>query len=58
MIPRIVMDGFRRPSVLKRGAFSILANGLSGLGSQGVPSTLVQQPISVLEPIKIILKLI
>lgn len=52
------MDGFRRPSVLKRGAFSILANGLSGLGSQGVPSTLVQQPISVLEPIKIILKLI
>ena len=45
------MDGFKRPSVLKRGVFSILANGLSGLGSHGVPSTRVQQPITLLEPV-------
>lgn len=45
------MDGFRRPSSLKSGAFSILAKGLSGFGSQGVPSTRVQAPISLFEPV-------
>jgi hypothetical protein len=46
----MVMEGFNLPSSLKRGAFSILANGLSGLGSQGVPSTRDQQPISLFAP--------
>lgn len=45
------MEGFKRPSSLKRGAFSVLAKGLSGLGSEGVPSTRVQHPISQLDPI-------
>lgn len=48
--PRIVIEGFNLPSSLKRGAFSIFANGLLGLGSQGVPSTRVQQPISLFAP--------
>lgn len=46
----MVIEGFNLPSSLKRGAFSILANGLSGLGSHGVPSTRVQHPISLFAP--------
>ena len=42
--PRIVIEGFSLPSQLKSGGFSILAKGLLGLGSQGVPSTLVHCP--------------
>lgn len=43
--PRIVIDGFSLPSELKREGFSILANGLFGSGSLGVPSTRAQHPI-------------
>lgn len=39
------MDGLSRPSVLKRGRLSILAKGLLGFGSHGVPSTRAQLPI-------------
>ena len=55
-IPKIVIEGFKRPSSLKSGAFSILANGLSGFGSHGVPSTRVQHPISQFEPIYFIVR--
>lgn len=44
-LPSIVIEGFSFPLVLKRGKFSIFANGLSGLGSQGVPSILAHSPI-------------
>lgn len=46
----MVIEGFNLPSSLNRGAFSILANGLSGLGSHGVPSTRDQHPISLFAP--------
>ena len=39
------------PSSLKSGALSILAKGLLGLGSQGVPSTRDQGPMVELHPI-------
>lgn len=42
--PRIVIDGFSLPSQLNNEGFSILANGLFGSGSLGVPSTRAQQP--------------
>jgi hypothetical protein len=42
--PRIVIEGFSLPSQLKSGGFTILAKGLLGLGSQGVPSTRVHCP--------------
>lgn len=43
--PKIVIDGFNFPSLLNNDGFSILANGLFGSGSLGVPSTRAQQPI-------------
>lgn len=43
-LPRIVMEGFNRPSLLKSGGFSIFANGLLGSGSLGVPSTRAHCP--------------
>ena len=39
-----MIEGFSLPSQLKSEGFSILAKGLLGLGSQGVPSTLVHSP--------------
>lgn len=45
-----MIDGLRRPSELKRGGFSILANGLLGLGSHGVPSTLAHLPTRLPRP--------
>jgi hypothetical protein len=38
------------PAELKRGLFSILANGLLGLGSSGVPSTRLQSPTMESQP--------
>lgn len=49
--PNIVMEGFRRPSFLNNGGFSILAKGLFGSGSEGVPSTLVHFPSLLPRPI-------
>lgn len=49
----MVIDGFSFPSLLNSGGFSILANGLFGSGSEGVPSTLAHFP--TLEPLPIIL---
>lgn len=46
------MDGFSRPSLLKSGKLSILAKGLSGFGSHGVPSTRAQLPIFTSLPVK------
>lgn len=43
--PRIVIDGFNLPSLLNSDGFSILANGLFGSGSLGVPSTRAQHPM-------------
>lgn len=48
--PRIVIDGFNLPSLLNNGGFSILANGLFGSGSLGVPSTRAQHPMVELRP--------
>lgn len=50
-LPKIVMEGFNFPSVLKSGGFSILANGLFGSGSLGVPSTLAHFPTREFLPI-------
>lgn len=50
--PNMVMDGFNLPSLLNSDGFSILANGLLGSGSLGVPSTRAQQPIVELLPTK------
>lgn len=44
------MEGFSFPSLLKRGTLSILAKGLLGLGSQGVPSNLVHAPTVEFQP--------
>lgn len=44
------MEGFSLPSSLNKGALSILVNGLLGLGSQGVPSTLDHDPIVEFHP--------
>ena len=52
----IVMEGLSLPSLLKSGTFSILAKGLLGLGSLGVPSTLVQLPILVFIPMTVCLR--
>ena len=41
------------PELLKSGPFSILAKGLLGFGSSGVPSTRLQSPTFELQPIKI-----
>lgn len=49
-LPRIVMEGFNLPFTLKSGGFSILANGLFGFGSQGVPSTRAHSPTTLLRP--------
>lgn len=48
--PKIVMDGFNLPSLLKSEGFSILAKGLLGSGSLGVPSTRAHEPIMELRP--------
>lgn len=48
--PNMVMDGLSLPSLLNRDGFSILAKGLFGSGSLGVPSTRVQQPMVELRP--------
>lgn len=48
--PRIVIEGLSLPSELKSEGFSILAKGLLGLGSQGVPSTLAHCPIWLPRP--------
>lgn len=48
--PTIVIEGFNLPSTLNKGGLSILANGLFGSGSLGVPSTRDQLPIVVLRP--------
>ena len=45
-----MIEGFSLPSQLKSEGFSILAKGLLGLGSQGVPSTLVHSPTWLLCP--------
>ena len=42
--PRIESEGFRRPSELKSGLLSSLANGMFGFGSIGEPSTRDQTP--------------
>lgn len=52
-LPKIVIDGLSFPSLLNSGGFSILANGLLGSGSEGVPSTLAHLP--TLEPFPIML---
>lgn len=44
-LPNIVIDGLSLPSLLNNGGFSILANGLFGSGSLGVPSTRDHLPI-------------
>lgn len=51
-LPKIVIEGLSRPSLLKSAGLSIFANGLFGSGSLGVPSTLAQQPIEELLPTK------
>ena len=50
-LPTIVIEGFNFPSKLNKGLLSIFANGLFGLGSFGVPSTRVQDPILASFPI-------
>lgn len=50
--PKMVMDGFSFPSLLNNEGFSILAKGLFGSGSLGVPSTRAQQPMVELRPTK------
>ena len=50
VLPKIVIEGFNLPSVLNNGGFSILANGLFGSGSLGVPSTRAQHPITEPRP--------
>ena len=42
----MVVDGFNRPSLLNNDGLSILANGLLGSGSEGVPSILDHFPIT------------
>lgn len=44
------MDGLRRPLLLNNGTFSILAKGLLGFGSQGVPSTRAHAPTVLFQP--------
>ena len=44
-LPNIVIEGLSFPSLLKSGGFSILAKGLLGSGSLGVPSTRDHCPI-------------
>jgi len=44
------MEGLSLPFVLNNGKFSIFANGLLGLGSQGVPSTRAHLPTLVPVP--------
>lgn len=41
----MVIDGLSLPSLLNKGGFSILAKGLLGSGSLGVPSTRDHCPI-------------
>lgn len=41
----MVIDGFNLPSTLNNEGLSILANGLLGSGSDGVPSTRLHAPI-------------
>lgn len=48
--PKIVIDGFNFPSLLNKDGFSILANGLFGSGSLGVPSTRAHEPIIEFRP--------
>lgn len=45
------MEGLSLPLILNNGKFSIFANGLLGLGSQGVPSTRAHSPTLVPVPI-------
>lgn len=45
------MEGLSLPLTLNNGKFSIFANGLLGLGSQGVPSTRAHSPTLVPVPI-------
>ncbi len=49
----MVIDGLSLPSSLNRGKLSILANGLFGLGSFGVPSTLLHDPTEVFMPMTV-----
>lgn len=44
-LPNMVIDGFSLPLLLNNGRLSILAKGLFGFGSHGVPSTRDQAPI-------------
>jgi len=48
--PSIVIEGLSLPDELNNGGFSILAKGLFGLGSQGVPSTRDHFPILLPRP--------
>lgn len=50
LVPNIDIDGLSLPLILNRGGFSILANGLSGFGSHGVPSTLAHSPTTLPRP--------
>ncbi|VDN42825.1 unnamed protein product [Gongylonema pulchrum] len=49
--PRIVSDGFSRPSILNNGLLSSLAKGMFGLGETGVPSTRAHAPTTLRHPI-------
>ena len=49
-LPKMVIDGLSLPSALKSATLSILAKGLLGLGSQGVPSTRDQLPTVEFQP--------
>ena len=49
-LPMTVMEGFSLPSSVNMEGISSLAKGLLGLGSLGVPSTLVQKPTVLCQP--------
>lgn len=49
-LPITVIEGFNLPSFVNKEGISSLAKGLLGLGSFGVPSTLVQAPITLFQP--------
>ena len=46
----IVIEGFNLPSSVNKEGISSFAKGLLGLGSFGVPSILVQAPITLFQP--------
>merc|ERR1712008_292068 len=50
LLPNIVMEGLSCPLTLNSELFSILAKGLLGFGSSGVPSTLLQFPTEEFHP--------